>query len=70
MELFVRYCAETGCFNTLKCIWNLSQNSTAARVFPLGSGAVFVYAIVELRGKACDQIRPIRLGRPRDSAGI
>lgn len=61
MELFVRYCAETGRFNTLKCIWNLSKNS---------SGAVFVYAIVELRGKACDQIRPIRLGRPRDSAGI
>ena len=70
MELFVRHCAETGRFNTLKCIWNLSKNSTAARVFPLGSGAVFVYAIVVLRGKACDQIRPIRLGRPRDSAGI
>ena len=32
MELFVRYCAETGRFNTLKCIWNLSKNSTAARV--------------------------------------
>lgn len=70
MELFVRYCAETGCFNTLKCIWNLSKTAPPPGFFPLGSGAVFVYAIVELRGKACDQIRPIRLGRPRDSAGI
>ena len=68
MELFVRHCAETGRFNTLKCIWILSKNSTAARVFPFGQR--FVYAIVELRGKACDQIRPIRPGRPRDSAGI
>jgi hypothetical protein len=36
MELFARYCAETGCFNTLKYIWNLSKNSTAARFFPFG----------------------------------
>ena len=41
MELFVRYCAETGRFNTLKCIWNLSKNSTAARVFPFGQRCRF-----------------------------
>lgn len=70
MELFVRYCAETGCFNTLKRIWNLSKNSTAARVFPFGQRCRFCLCYVELRGKACDQIRPIRPGRPKDSAGI
>ena len=48
----------------------LAKTAPPPGFFPLGSGAVFVYAIVELRGKACDQIRPIRLGRPRDSAGI
>ncbi len=37
----LRYCAETGCFNTLKCIWNLSKNSTAARVFPFGQRCRF-----------------------------
>ena len=48
----------------------LAKTAPPPGFFPLGSGAVFVYAIVELRGKACYQIRPIRLGRPRDSAGI
>ncbi len=37
----LRYCAETGRFNTLKCIWNLSKNSTAARVFPFGQRCRF-----------------------------
>lgn len=41
MELFVRYCAEAGRFNALKCIWNLSKNSTAARVFPFGQRCRF-----------------------------
>lgn len=41
MELFARYCAETGCFNTLKYIWNLSKNSTAARFFPFGQRCRF-----------------------------
>ncbi len=41
MELFVRYCAEAGRFNTLKCIWNLSKNSTATRVFPFGQRCRF-----------------------------
>ena len=37
----LRYCAEAGRFNTLKCIWNLSKNSTAARVFPFGQRCRF-----------------------------
>lgn len=41
MELFVRHCAETGRFNILKCIWNLSKNSTAARVFSFGQRCRF-----------------------------
>lgn len=70
MELFVRYCAEAGRFNTLSVSGTLAKTAPPPGFFPLGSGAVFVYAIVELRGKACYQIRPIRLGRPKDSAGI
>lgn len=41
MELFGRYCAEAGRFNTLKCIWNLSKNNTAAQVFPFGQRCRF-----------------------------
>ena len=66
------HCVSSSGFGQMISIYNYSIAKTAPPpgFFPLGSGAVFVYAIVELRGKACDQIRPIRLGSPRDSAGI
>ena len=52
MELFVRYCAETGRFNTLKCIWNLSKNSTAARVFPFGQRCRFCLCYCRVTGQS------------------
>jgi hypothetical protein len=65
----LRYCAETGRFSTLKCIWNLSKNSTAARVFPLGSGAVLFMLLLSYGAKPAIRSGPSGWADPETVPG-